>query len=255
MRSVGKNGINPTHLYLTAPELRSNGTVKDEIRKGSNGYELVKRVGVGTLGSELMQNPLNFTNGWIANGNATIVDADTISSTGSGNIGLLGILPINKFVRVRMSGTTTSRFGVTDGLNTFISNIEIGSFSVEYYAYTLNRSPLYLSIRNAGETTITEFSIKEVSTLNGTAIGSVTVANTAILLGSNIHYTLATPVITPISYGGVLNSAENGTVYHEPIIADAGVYDTKMDILLTDYPIATIDEIIKHENGLIHISM
>ncbi len=33
-----------TNLYLTAPELRSNGAVKDEIRKGANGYELVKRV-------------------------------------------------------------------------------------------------------------------------------------------------------------------------------------------------------------------
>ena len=36
--------------------MRSNGTVKDEIRKGANGYELVKRVGVGTLGSELIVN-------------------------------------------------------------------------------------------------------------------------------------------------------------------------------------------------------
>jgi hypothetical protein len=101
-----------TNLYLTAPELRSNGTVKDEIRKGVNGYELVKRI----------------------------------------------------------------------------------------------------------------------SEVDGTV--------------------LANPVITPISFGGILNSAENGTVYHEPIIADAGVYDTKMDILLTDYPIATIEEIIKHENGI-----
>jgi hypothetical protein len=101
-----------TNLYLTAPELLSNGLVKDEIRKGSNGYELVKR----------------------------------------------------------------------------ISDVD----------------------------------------------GSV----------------LTTPVITPISYGGILNSSENGTVYHEPIIADAGVYDTKMDILLTDYPIASIEEIIKYENGV-----
>lgn len=101
-----------TSLYLTAPELRSNGTVKDEIRKGANGYELVKR----------------------------------------------------------------------------ISDVD----------------------------------------------GSV----------------LTTPEIIPISYGGILNSAENGTVYHEPVIADAGVYGTKMDILLTDYPIATIEEIIKHENGV-----
>ncbi|NLL63988.1 MAG: hypothetical protein GX241_07170, partial [Ruminococcaceae bacterium] len=101
-----------TNLYLTAPELRSNGDVKDEIRKGANGYELVKR---------------------ISEDDGTVLD---------------------------------------------------------------------------------------------------------------------NPVITPISYGGILNSAENGTVYHEPIIADAGVYDTKMDILLTDYPIASIEEIIKHENGV-----
>ncbi len=101
-----------TSLYLTAPELRSNGTVKDEIRKGANGYELVKR----------------------------------------------------------------------------ISDVD----------------------------------------------GSV----------------LTTPEIIPISYGGVLNSASNGTVYHEPIIADAGVYDTKMDILLTDYPIFALEEIIVHKDGI-----
>ena len=54
VRSVDKNGLNPTALYLTAPELRSNGTVKDEIRKGTNGYELVK---VGrNVGSELITN-------------------------------------------------------------------------------------------------------------------------------------------------------------------------------------------------------
>ena len=112
VRSVDKNGLNPTVLYLTAPELRSNGTVKDEIRKWDNGYELVKRI----------------------------------------------------------------------------------------------------------------------SEVDGTV--------------------LTTPVITPISYGGILNSAESGTVYHEPIIADAGVYGTKMDILLTDYPITSIEEIIKHKDGI-----
>ena len=112
VRSVDKNGLNPTELYLTAPELRSNGTVKDEIRKGANGYELVKRV----------------------------------------------------------------------------------------------------------------------SGVDGTV--------------------LATPVISPINYGGILNSAENGTVYHEPVIADAGVYGTNMPILLTDYPISALEEIIKHENGV-----
>ena len=101
-----------TSLYLTAPELRSNGTVKDEIRKGANGYELVKRI----------------------------------------------------------------------------------------------------------------------SEVDGTV--------------------LANPVITPISYGGILNSAENGTVRHEPIIADAGVYGTNLPILMQDYPIASIEEIIKYENGI-----
>ena len=101
-----------TSLYLTAPELRSNGAVKDEIRKGANGYELVKRI----------------------------------------------------------------------------------------------------------------------NEVDGTV--------------------LATPVITPISYGGILNSAENGTVYHEPVIADAGVYGTNMPILLTDYPIDSLEEIIIHKEGV-----
>jgi hypothetical protein len=78
----------------------------------------------------------------------------------------------------------------------------------------------------------------------------VAIAGGEAVYGSNVHYTLATPVISPISYGGILNSAENGTVYHEPVIADAGVYGTNMPILLTDYPISSIEEIIKHENGI-----
>jgi hypothetical protein len=111
VRSVDALGLNPTNLYLQSPILRSNGLVKDEIRKGSNGYELVKRVG---------------------------------------------------------------------------------------------------------------------------DLGEV----------------LAEPVITPIPYAGLLNSNSNGTVYHEPYIADAGVYDNGITIQSTDYPISEIEKIIKWENGV-----
>ena len=97
-------------LYITAPDLRSNGLVKDEIRKGANGYEFVKRI----------------------------------------------------------------------------------------------------------------------SEIDGTALG--------------------TPIITPIEHAGILNSAESGTVFHEPVIADAGVYGTNLTVFNTTYPISNLEEIIVHTN-------
>ncbi len=248
VRSVGKNGLNPTALYLTAPELRSNGLVKDEIRKGANGYELVKRVGVGTLGGEII-NQANILEGFVTL-NAGILGT-TITTTGpGGGRRKAPFLDTSKWYKITLNYTADANWEIrafaTQPLIGLAPGLTAGT-NVNLVAF-IQSSDGGIYFRNAYSgrvITINSMSIKEVSTQDVIAIGS-----TFSEFGSNIHYDLATPTIAPISYGGILNSAENGTVYHEPIIADAGVYDTKMDILLTDYPIATIEEIIKHENGV-----
>jgi hypothetical protein len=245
-----------TSLYLTAPELRSNGTVKDEIRKGGNGYELVKRVGVGTLGSELIVNGGFDTEatwlkqaGWTISGDSANYDA----TSNTVNIRQAITLELNSYYEVKftvLSGTARISINNMVGGNIGFSstyNYSVGTHTIRFKASATNGIAIFAYNTDGG----TAFSLDNFSTKKINANDGV-IADTSMftVLGSNIHYTLATPVITPISYGGILNSAGNGTVYHEPIIADAGVYDTKMDILLTDYPIATIEEIIKHENGV-----
>ena len=208
VRSVDKNGLNPTALYLTAPELKSVQKARDEIRKGSNGYEHVKMILSKTLA------------------------ADDIASLIAGtNIDLVTI-PIGKFSNWHGAVATG-----TTGLASVLDNRFTKEAAASGYDIAVNAGSY-----SYGVVSFTLFFAK------GTYADLA--AAKAGLAGITINYKALTPVISPISYGGILNSAENGTVYHEPIIADAGVYDTNLPILLTDYPIATIEEIIKHENGV-----
>ena len=99
--------------------------------------------------------------------------------------------------------------------------------------------------RNLFSVQIDNVSIKEVDTDD-----VVTPNSTFTEFGNTSHYTLATPIITPIAHAGLLNSNSNGTVYFEPAVADAGVYGTNIAIQLTDFPISTIESISKYENGV-----
>ena len=249
VRSVDKSGLNPTALYLTAPELRSNGEVKDEIRKGANGYELVKRVGVATLSAEKVVNgDFAVSTGWEFSGEGwSISDGKAwCNSTEEAYIRQNGVTTTGAWQKVEATaahvGGTSSYITGNDGTSTTLSE-GVNSFFVRH----TGTSPDIVFLGNNYEGTLDDVSIKELVPQDG-AISNISTFTE--LSDETILYTLDTPKIIPISYGGVLNSADNGTVYHEPIIADAGVYETKMDILLTDYPIATIEEIIKHENGI-----
>src|SRR5690606_8599807 len=67
-------------------------------------------------------------------------------------------------------------------------------------------------------------------------------------LSSNNHtliYQLATPVEIPVQVSGTLVGYSSGTVYWEPMVADAGVYAGKMDILNTSLPIKRIEKLSK----------
>jgi len=253
VRSVDKSGLNPTHLYLTAPELRSNGTVKDEIRKGTNGYELVKRVGVGVVDGAIV--PTNATQpvGWAQLMSGwTLADGvlNCATSTAGMNADLYANLVVGKIYKVELTlNITTGNIIIgASGEVPYYQNIGGNGVNTFIIKPANNRSSIRIqSGLNGGfYGTISNISVREITVSDGYPI----INGGATVIGSITHYTLATPVISPISYGGILNSAENGTVYHEPVVADAGVYDTKMDILLTDYPISALEEIIKHENGV-----
>lgn len=244
-----------TNLYLTAPELQSNGTVKDEIRKGANGYELVKRVGVGTLGSELIANGVFATDttwlkqtGWTISGGSANYDA----TTNLVNIRQSITLEENSFYEVKFTVLSgTARIEITSNAGGLIgcrpaANYATGSHIVRFKATATNGIAIFAYNTDTGTAfTLDNFSVKKIIASDGV----ISDKSVFTVLGSNIHYTLATPVITPISYGGVLNSAERGTVYHEPVIADAGVYSTNLAVQLTDYPITSFKSIRKYANG------
>ena len=242
-----------TSLYLTAPELRSNGAVKDEIRKGANGYELVKRVGVGTLGNNLVTNGTFDTDtGWTVVGESTISNGSARIYTPDGSQTYIGDTSIT------LSSTKAYK-AIFDVLDSNGEGLHLSSTGIITTPTPIRAGISKLFVGNGGylsfrrsRVELTDVTIDNVK-LHEVLLQDGAISDTSVFTefsDGTILYTLATPEIIPISYGGVLNSAENGTVYHEPIITDAGVYDTKMDILLTDYPIATIEEIIKHENGI-----
>ena len=62
---------------------------------------------------------------------------------------------------------------------------------------------------------------------------------------TTLIYQLAEPVEIPIQVSGSLISHPNGTVYVEPIVADAGVYTDKMEVLHQDLPIKAIEKVSK----------
>lgn len=262
-----------TNLYLTAPELRSNGLVKDEIRKGANGYELVKRVGVGSLGANGISGG-DFEGGLIGT-KASTDDVSTwtlnnispISGTQDGRLqvttaGTNGQRPMLSFALTRSIGQyrrLSFNFKVNSGtpilysisiggslvhpVKTFSG---IGKFEFYYIASGTTGAQLLFSGINLFDIQLDNIKDELINVTDGVSNGG----SATELSDGTILYTLDTPVIYPISYGGVLNSAENGTVYHEPVIADAGVYGTNMPILLTDYPISALEEIIIHKDGI-----
>lgn len=62
---------------------------------------------------------------------------------------------------------------------------------------------------------------------------------------TTLTYQLAEPEIIPIQVSGSLTSHPNGTVYIEPIVADAGIYGDKLNVLHADLPIKEIEKVSK----------
>jgi len=203
-----------TSLYLTAPELKSVPSTKDEIRKGANGYELVKRI------------------------------SDDKQMTSALVIGLTTILTNVDLVLLNIKGT----FDNVKAIDGYLGWIKIkGSFEVAVANRDNVSSVGGFYVGSGSQSGNVYFIVAKNKYADVNAAKAGLISDYAL---STLYYEFATPVITPISYGGILNSAENGTVYHEPVIADAGVYGTNMPILLTDYPISALEEIIIHKDGI-----
>lgn len=234
----------PSSLYLTTPELRSNGLIKDEIRKGTNGYELVKRVGVGTLGSDIITNGTfdsdtawNKGTGWTIGGGVAVA-----TNVGSGDQISQSKATIGKWYKIVYTLTVTGGSFAARAGAYGITRTASGTYSEYLLATNANIGVAGVGSSNSG--TVDNYSAKEV-----TASEAIAAASTFTEIGSNVHFTLATPTIIPIAHAGLLNSNSNGTAYFEPIIADAGVYASNLAIQLTDYPIASFESIRKYVNG------
>jgi hypothetical protein len=278
VRSVDALGLNPTNLYLQSPVLRSNGDVKDEIRKGANEYELVKRVGVGALGSELIAGG-NFESGLIGSkldglgseSTWTLNTVSPISGTQDGKLTIITGASNRPTIRWNLNSVEgeTYRFRMKYKVNSGAFSIAImyanntgvvpiinndGNIHSIDFTYKASTSlsnyacAVYFNTSSGVEMQIDDVSIMKVLPNEGAILG--TSSRFTYLSNGDVLYTLATPVITQIPYAGLLNSNSNGTVYHEPVIADAGVYGTNLEIQATDYPISEIEKIIKWENGV-----
>lgn len=244
-----------SRFYLTAPELRSNGAVKDEIRKGANGYELVKRVGVGTSNGEIVINgDFDTADNWTIDDGAPIISDGTLKIVA--DAGVPSRITQNKTITAgRIYRYSINVLGITGVIYLYFGNNLVKVIAAAdgigvhtgFFIPSENETRIRLT-KDLGRATNAE--IDTLSIIEYNPAEGVAMAGGEAVFGSSVHYTLATPEIIPISYGGVLNSAENGTVYHEPVIADAGVYGTNMPILLPDYPISALEEIIIHKDGI-----
>ena len=273
VRSVDADGENASTLYLNAGELRSTPTAKDEIRKGTNGYELVRRVGVGTLGANGITGG-NLEGGLIGSktdgeGSVSTWSINTVNPISGSQDGRIIVTNVSThngrpYLRFTVSGRAIGqlrrasfKYKVNSGIF-HVSSMYNGTNSVNvgktlsgsgefefYYVSPAAASTLafYLNGRNLFDVQIDELKDEPINTLSGIGVGG-----DGIVFTDKVHYLLASPVITPIAHAGLLNSNSNGTVYFEPAIKDIITYTDKAEISDTDYPISSIESIEK--NGI-----
>ena len=63
------------------------------------------------------------------------------------------------------------------------------------------------------------------------------------LAGTTLIYQLAEPVEVPVEVSGTLLSNPSGTVYVEPVVADAGIYNDGISVLHQDLPIDYVEKL------------
>ena len=129
-----------------------------------NGYkagELYAVIPVPTEGAEMLSQPVDLQTDFTAVNGASIVDANTFTTTGGSVEGLTkaAILTVGTQYKLIIEGTTTSS-GFSLG-NTTAGGNEYGSgFGTHYFTASGNNT-LWLRQSTAGTTDITSFSVKE----------------------------------------------------------------------------------------------
>lgn len=254
IRSVNSAGLLPSYLYFNGGQLRSNRLIKDEIRKGTNGYELVKRVGVGSSNGEIVINGgFDSTESWTIQGGTSNISGGILKLIADAGVASNATQP-KTIIAGRIYRYSLN---ITPNLGTVY--LYIGSNSVRSFR-TSHRTGLITGfftaptngtfIRFIKESSIaTNMEFDNLSIIEYNPAEGAATAGGEVVFGNSVHYTLSNPKITPISYAGLLNSNSNGTAYFEPIIADAGVYGSNLSVQLTDYPIASFESIRKYANG------
>jgi hypothetical protein len=174
---------------------------------------------------------------------------------------------------VRFSTTPTTTY-----LNTF--QLELGSTATAYEPYVsttmlLNGDVGYRLPNGVKDEVITRdgkmYRVKRINSVAVVGVVSVNTTNYPLaknggqfinyltaggseigVIGTNstsgdgfMLYELATPIPTEILALGNLIGYENGTVYIDDIMQDADIYGTNATITNTDYPIKTLESVIK----------
>jgi len=70
------------------------------------------------------------------------------------------------------------------------------------------------------------------------------------LAGTVIYYQLSEPYYTDVEVSGIPTAYANGSVFNDPVVPDAGVYDSGITILNSDYPIESFERISVYANGV-----
>lgn len=136
--------------------------------------ELVQNGNFSELGSELLSQPVNLTNDFLANSGGVIVDADTFTTSGGSLDGIKSntsvfSLTVGKTYKIDIQGNTTSS-GFTLG-NISASGNEYGSGFGTHYFVSQN-TQLWIRQNTEGTTNITSLSIKQVDPNDRWTLGS-----------------------------------------------------------------------------------
>ena len=210
----------------------------DTIEMVDGVWNHIKRVGVGALGSELAS--LNFTNvSWTKTASVTSHNDLSFETNAAGGL-IKTFFTVGKTYKLKMRATISTAYTILNGTSpslTLLSNASTYDTVIFKAVYT----DLYIRLTNAGIASFTEISIQEVNVSEGDSVSP----SQPLIGGTNAYYQLATPIYTPIASSGVLQSYPSGTIYAEHSLADAGLYDSGIAVLNTDFPIATIESLYK----------
>ena len=255
IKSVSQDGLKQSNLYIdNNTKLRSlpNG-VKDEIRSdGKGGYELVKRVGVGTVGTELITDERDRTfsedtGKWTFNSPLIYISNGVLTIKSDSNYrAYMASVPLSldknylvKFTTKNKTGQTNYgfqiRFIASKNYTTNGDFITIGkavNTSLAMHAY--GEDPYY-------SIDVDYFSIRELITDSAVKQDG----GAKELDDNSVLYELETPIIAPLVTSGSLISRPSGTVYVENVVANAGVYTTKYDVTIPTLEIKSIESITK----------